>query len=154
MNCETMRKDLKIIGSRFTRRFEEFPVLITELSKTFSEQYSKVFNDPDFLRTVIYEPKKDDTQESGDFYIGAVVDQVPEQVPNDMEVLHLQGEYAFLRDSLDFSKMGDYYNTLVNWVRESDLELHPTEHIIEIYHSSKTNAGELEINLPLVTKKY
>ncbi|GAA0382924.1 effector binding domain-containing protein [Bacillus horti] len=153
MECKDTNLTYQIIGTKYTGRFNDYPVFIPNASEEFKTKYKEAFGDESFLRAIVYEPKREESQETGYFYIGAVVEETPNHIPEGMERLQIQGSYGSIRAELDFSKMGEYYNTLINWITNKGLKMHPTEHLIELYHPNTNYETELEIYIPLMDEE-
>lgn len=141
-----------VLGKKYTGRFEEYPIIIPKAKDDFRESYLGNRDEAPFTRAIIYEPKRDPEHTVGYFYLGALVEGEPAgEVPENMNLLKYEGEFASISVPLDLTKMGEYYDKLINWIVKEGDQVDPNYHLIEVYRPTNTGEEQLEIYMRINT---
>ncbi|MUK88565.1 hypothetical protein GMD78_09200 [Ornithinibacillus sp. L9] len=147
MKISTAYKNFQVVGIKFTGRFKEYPSLIPKANASFKERYQAFKGESEFTRAIVYEPMKSQDHEVGFFYIGALVDEPVQNLPDDMENISMEGDYVFLRHPFDVSKMGEFYTALDNWMIENGKSF-TEDFLVELYYPNANSVEDLEVYMP------
>ncbi|MBS3678827.1 effector binding domain-containing protein [Ornithinibacillus massiliensis] len=144
-------QQFNVLGKKYTGKFEEYPIIIPKAIEDFRESYR---GDDSFTRVIVYEPKKSPEHTVGYFYLGALVEGEPAgEVPEKMNLFQYEGEFASISVPLDLTKMGEYYDELINWIVKEGDQADPNYHLIEVYRPTNTGQEQLEIYMRINTVK-
>ncbi|MFO1442390.1 GyrI-like domain-containing protein [Bacillus sp. Bva_UNVM-123] len=135
--------DFQIIGIKHTANFAEYPTIIPDKVQQMQRRENELSN-VTTKRVIVYEPKKDRHHDTGYFYTGVIVKEENKNIPDDMEALHLAGEYAVLETIFDGNRMGEFYTKLDQWILENGYRHKQDELIIEVYEEKD---GELALTI-------
>lgn len=120
--------DLHVVGYKHSGRFEEYPVLVRQ---AFGELQQNMNLIPSRTGTTValYEPM---TGVEGFFYVGFVVNDQPDSVPEGSEYIRVDGKYATAEGKIH--QMGDIYDFVGNWIPENGHEqVYPDTLFVERY---------------------
>lgn len=153
MNFTKGEKFIELIGKKYTGKFEEYPTIIPTAIDDFKSEFTRLFGDSQFTRTIVYEPWRGPNHSEGYFYVGALVNGSEQQTTGGLEHLKFNGEFASLSTHFDVNRMGEYYSALDNWIA-AEKDVFDLEHyLIEIYHPSDDGKQQLEIYMKINTVK-
>lgn len=139
-------RTFNIIAIKNSGRFEDYPTIIPKAEEEFKNLYKTLSNE-NRIRAIVYEPKKGPKHEVGYFYLGAIVNEFPTDLPEGMERIQLEGQYAYVRDEFDVTRMGELYDALARWIMNHNLERKDAqnEYMIEVYYPQDNGKEDLEV---------
>ncbi|WP_079508645.1 GyrI-like domain-containing protein [Mesobacillus jeotgali] len=139
--CEVVSREFKVIVMKHKGRFEDYPQLVPQRAQQFAKRM------PDFSGTevTVYEPKENMSHTEGTFYVGILVKDNPESLPEEMEFLDIQHSYGVIRGKVH--EMGALYSKLDKWIDEKGYSRE--NYIIETYHPVENDIEEVEIYIPI-----
>lgn len=139
-------KTFNVLGKKYTGRFAEYPEIIPKAKADFKKEYESIFGESDFIRAIVYEPKRGPDHTAGYFYLGALMHEpLTQEVPENMHELRLHGEFATISEVFDTNRMGEFYNALDNWFIEHKQPLDHEHELIEVYHPGDAGQEQLEV---------
>ena len=142
--CQVVSRDFKVVAMKHQGRFEDYAVLVPQAAQQFLKRM------PDFSGTevTVYEPKLGETHIEGIFYVGILVEEKPESLPEEMEFLEIQQSYGMITGK--GNEIGRLYSTIDEWI---DKQGHKRElagsYIIETYHPVENDVEMVEIFIPI-----
>lgn len=137
-------RDFKVIAMKHKGRFEDFAELVPQAAQQFLKEM------PDFSGTevTVYEPKSSKSHTEGTFYVGILVDEEPDSLPEEMEFLEVRRSYGMIRGG--GTEIKSLYSSLDQWIDEQGYERHTLkDFIIETYHPVGNGGEEVEIYIPI-----
>lgn len=142
--CHVMSGDFKVVAMKHTGSFEDYAELVPQAAQQFLKKM------PNFSGTevTVYEPKTSEAHTKGVFYVGVLVDEKPESLPEEMEYLEIQQTYGMITGKAN--EIGRLYSTIDEWISQQGhkKELAGT-YIVETYHPVENDVELVEIFMPL-----
>lgn len=137
-------KEFKLAGQKNKGLFKDYAALVPQAAHRFLNTAAgipKAGNE-----VTIYEPRRENHEE-GLFYVGLLVEQQPDSLPEGVEYLEVQHTYAMTRGN--GSEIGSLYSGLDRWIAEQSLTRAAHDHfIVEVYYPV-SGGEEVEIYIPI-----
>lgn len=142
-----------VVGYKYTGRFDQYEKLV---GQAFQELKSKLDKIPSRTDTTValYEPKRGSEHIEGYFYVGVVVDEKPEKLPDGSEHIYVEGTYAGAIGQI--KNMGKIYDFVGRWIRDNGYkQIWPDTLFVERYEfpiprDQLTLEEKVEVLLPIV----
>jgi predicted transcriptional regulator YdeE len=142
--CQVVKKEFKIIAKKHTGLYKDYAELVPKAAQQFSQEV------PNLARTevTVYEPKASESHIEGTFFVGVLVNDEVDPLPEGAKFLDIQHSYGMIRGKE--SEMGSLYSLLGQWIDEEGYERDTfKEFIIETYHPVENDVEEVEIYIPV-----
>lgn len=138
-------KEFKLAGQKNKGLFKDYGTLVPQAAHRFLQNAGGIPQPGN--EVTIYEPRRNENHEEGLFYVGLLVDQQPENLPEGIEYLEVQHTYAMIRGN--GSEIGSLYSMLEQWIAEQSLTRAAQENfIVEVYYPV-SGGEEVEIYIPI-----
>jgi effector-binding domain-containing protein len=145
--CEIVTKEFKIVGVRNKGLFEDYAELVPRAAHQFLQNASRIQHNTG-IEVTVYEPKADENHAEGTFFVGLLVNEQMDTLPEGMEYLHLKHSYAVIKGK--GNQISSLYSTLDRWIENEGYERDTPEHnILEVYHPVENDVEEVEIHIPV-----
>ncbi|OIU68586.1 GyrI-like domain-containing protein [Rossellomorea aquimaris] len=146
MEYKKIKHQFRLIGMKNNGAYAEFG---TEIPKAARQFMAKAADYKHLAGTeiAVFEPKKDEHHLEGQYYVGLIVDEGTNDVPDGMDVIELNEEYVTARGSID--QIGSLHKGLVKWAEEQGFRRNPDAYIVETYHPVENGDEEVEVYLPV-----
>ncbi|MBT2642484.1 GyrI-like domain-containing protein [Bacillus sp. ISL-41] len=142
--CQVVNKEFKAIAEKHTGLYKEFAELVPKAAQHFLQRASNLAG----TEVTVYEPKASESHTEGAFYVGVLVNDESETLPDGAEFLDIQHTYGMIKGK--GTEMGSLYSTLDQWLDEQGYARDTLENfIIETYHSVENDVEEVEIYIPI-----
>lgn len=147
MNCQTVSKDFNVVGIKNKGLFKDYAELVPKAAQQLLARANNIPNSTG-IEISIYEPPKQQNQLEGTFYVGLLVKDAIESIPEGMEYIHIQQCYATIKGKV--TEMGNLYSKLDKWIVEQGYEHETPEHyIIEVYYPVENDIEDVEVHIPI-----
>jgi predicted transcriptional regulator YdeE len=145
--CKLVTKEFKVVGIENKGPFQDYAEIVPQAAQHFLQSANEIPNSTGIEATV-YEPPKQANQLEGTFYVGILVDEQVQPVPEGMVFKHIQHTYAVIKGKV--TEMGNLYSKLDQWIVEQSYQrATPEEYIIEVYHSVEQDTEIVEVYMPI-----
>jgi predicted transcriptional regulator YdeE len=146
MNYKKIHQQFRLVGMKNYGAFADFG---TEVPKAAQQFMAKAADYKHLAGTeiAVFESKKGEQNLEGQYYVGVMVGEVPNDVPDGMDVIELNEEYVTARGSIN--QIGSLHSGLVNWSEEQGFRRNPDAYIVETYHPGENGDEEVEVYLPV-----
>jgi predicted transcriptional regulator YdeE len=145
--CEIVTKEFKIVGVRNKGLFEDYAELVPRAAHQFLQNASRIQHNTG-IEVTVYEPKADENHAEGTFFVGLLVNEQMDTLPEGLEYLNIQHSYAMIKGK--DSGMEKLYSSLDYWIECQSYQKDTAEHfIIEVYYPTQTGGEEVEIYIPV-----
>lgn len=146
MSFMMVKKEFKIVGLKGIGEFDNFGNEVPLLAKQLLSR-SNEMQFPTETEIAFFEPKKDDEQMIGHYYVGLIVSEKLKEVPTGMDYIETNKSYITTRGNI--SNLGELHFNLLNWAEEQGYQRDLDSYIIETYHPSEEGDEEVQIYLPI-----
>jgi predicted transcriptional regulator YdeE len=148
LKYKKIKQQFRLVGMKNNGAFADFD---TEVPKAAQQFIAKAADYKHLVGTeiAVFESKKDEQHLNGQYYVGLIVDEAPNDVPDGMDVIELNEEYVTARGSIN--QIGSLHNGLVKWAAEQGFRRNPEAYIVETYHPVGNGDEEVEVYLPVYT---
>lgn len=145
--CQIVTKEFKVVGMRNKGLFDDYADLVPRAAHQFLQNAHRIQHNTG-IEVTVYEPKAHESHAEGTFYVGLLVNEQMDTLPEGMEYLHLQHSYAVIKGK--GNQISSLYSTLDRWIEDEGYERDTAEHnIVEVYHPVENDVEEVEIHIPL-----
>ncbi|WNF24691.1 GyrI-like domain-containing protein [Mesobacillus jeotgali] len=142
--CQVVKKDFKIIAKKHTGLYKDYAELVPKAAQQFLRSAPNLAG----TEVTVYEPKASESHIEGTFFVGVLVNDEVDTLPEGAEFLDIQHSYGMIRGKE--SEMGSLYSLLDQWIDEEGYERDTfKEFIIETYHPMENDVEEVEIYIPV-----
>ena len=140
-------KEFKVFGKRNKGLFEDFGELVPRAAHQFLQNANRIQHNTG-IEVTVYEPKADESHAEGTFYVGLLVNEQMDTLPEGMVYLHLQHSYAVIKGK--GNQISSLYSTLDRWIADEGYERDtPKHYIVEVYHPLGNDVEDIEIHIPV-----
>ncbi|MFD1738875.1 GyrI-like domain-containing protein [Bacillus salitolerans] len=147
MRCQVVSKEFKVIGMKNKGLYKDFGELVPKAAQIFLSMATNLPNHSG-VEVSIYEPPKEKGQADGIFYVGLLVNEEADSVPEGMEYLCIRHEFAMIRGQV--SEMGKLYTDLDNWIANQGYQHESPDHyMVEVYFPVENGTEEVEVHIPI-----
>ena len=146
MSIMMVNKEFKLVGLKGNGKFVNFGNEVPLLAKQLLSRSYEILN-PTETEIALFEPKKNEEQRIGHYYVGLIVNEKLNDVPTGMEYIETNKSYITTRG--DISKLGELHHNLIIWAEEQGYQRDLDSYIIETYHPMGEGAEEVQIYLPI-----
>ncbi|XXM73084.1 GyrI-like domain-containing protein [Lysinibacillus sphaericus] len=126
--------------------FADFGTEVPKAARQFMAKAAD-YKHLDGTEIAVFEPKKDEHHLKGQYYVGLIVEEAPNDVPDWMDVIELKEEYVTARGSIN--QIGSLHSGLVKWAAEQGFRRNLHAYIVETYHPLENGDEEVEVYLPV-----
>ncbi|MDF2036087.1 GyrI-like domain-containing protein [Cytobacillus oceanisediminis] len=145
--CKVVSQEFKAAVIRNKGLFKEYAHLVPEAAQSFLKQ-SHLVQHSSGIEVSIYEPKRGEAHLEGIFFVGYLVHDKADTLPDGMEYLEVQHKYASIRGKA--AEMGDLYARLNNWINEQGHQRESFDHyILEVYYPIENEDEDVEVYIPI-----
>lgn len=146
MSCMMVQKEFKLVGLKGSGEFVNFGNEVPLLAKKLLSRSNEIQNLTE-TEIALFEPKKDEDQRIGDYYVGLIVSEKSNDVPTGMDYIETTNRYITTRGNI--SKLGELHLNLLDWAAEQGYQRDLNSYIIETYHPMGEGEEEVQIYLPV-----
>lgn len=142
--CQVVKREFKVVAVKHRGLYKDFAELIPKAAHQFLQRVPNLAG----TEVTVYEPKGSESHPEGTFYVGLLVNDEFDNLPEGAEFLDIQHTYAMIRGK--GTEMGSLYSTLDQWVDEQGYARDTLEnYILETYHPVENDVEEVEIYIPI-----
>ena len=142
--CQVVKRKFKVIGMRHSGLFKDYANLVPQAAHQFLQRASNL----EGTEITVYEPKASESHTEGAFYVGLLVNDELDTLPEGAVILDIQHSYGMIRGK--GTEMGSLYSTLDQWIDEQGFARDTLkDFIIETYHPVENDVEEVEIYIPI-----
>ena len=142
--CQVVNKEFKIIAEKHTGLFKDYAELVPKAAQQFIQKASNLAG----TEVTVYELKASESHTEGTFYVGLMVNDELDTLPEGAEFLEIQHTYGMIRGN--GTEMGSLYSTLDQWIDEQGYARDTLKNfILETYHPEANGVEEVEIYIPI-----
>lgn len=146
MEFKKVKKDFKVVGMKNSGAFADFGSEVPKFAQQFLRRANEITNRTE-TEIAIYEPRRNDDHQEGQYYVGLIVDGTSNNIPSGMEYMEVSQEYINTRGKI--TNIGELHQKLIKWAEEQGFQRDLESYIIETYHQIENNEEEVEIYLPI-----
>lgn len=142
------------MSRRYSGNYDEFPGVISRSMRNFKSSFKDFPNNA--VLTLAIEPYKGHKgQKNGFFYVGIRFFEMPNSVPQEMDMIHLEGDYVYVRDHLNMAKLHTYFRSLEKWIAENSHHHRkdPNGLQLELYYPNPSSESGLDIEVCIPLKR-
>ncbi|MEH7884272.1 GyrI-like domain-containing protein [Bacillus sp. JJ1609] len=145
--CKVVLKEFKVVGMKHKGFFKDYGDIVPKAAQRFLE-HAMVISNSTGLEVTVYEPPKEQSQLEGTFYVGVLVNDQTDSVPEGTDYLHIQHSYGVIKGKV--TEMGNLYSELDKWILEQSYDrATPEQYIIEVYYPVKDDVEDVEVYIPI-----
>ncbi|KON90294.1 hypothetical protein AF332_13485 [Sporosarcina globispora] len=145
--CKVVSKEFKTVVIKNKGLFKDYAHLVPETARDFLKQGHLVQNSSG-LEVSIYEPKRGEDHLEGIFFVGYLVHEKADTLPDGMKYIEVQHKYATIRGKA--LEMGDLYVRLNNWISEQGHQQDSFDnYILEVYYPIENEDEDAEVYIPI-----
>ncbi|MBS8263687.1 AraC family transcriptional regulator [Mesobacillus boroniphilus] len=142
--CQVVRREFKVIAEKHRGLYQDFAKLVPKAAHQFLQRASNL----EGTEVTVYEPKASESHTEGTFYVGFLVNDELDTLPEGAEFLDIQHAYGMIRGK--GTEMGNLYSTLDQWIDEEGYARDTLKNfILETYHPVENDVEEVEIFIPI-----
>jgi predicted transcriptional regulator YdeE len=142
--CQVVTREFKVIAVKHGGLYKDFAELVPKAAHQFLQRVPNLTG----TEVTVYEPKASESRTEGTFYVGLLVNDEFETLPEGVGFLDIQHKYAMIRGK--GTEMVSLYSSLDQWIDEQDYARDTLEDfIIETYHPVENDVEEVEIYIPI-----
>ena len=142
--CQVVKKEFKIIAKKHTGLYKDYAELVPKAAQQFLQRASNLAG----TEVSVYEPKANESHTEGTFYVGILVDDKIDTLPEGAEFLNIEQSYGMIRGK--GTEMSSLYSSLGQWIDVQGYERDTLENLIlETYHPVENDVEEVEIYIPV-----
>lgn len=146
MDFQNLNNNFKLVGLKGRGAYENFhkevPLLAKQLWSRANEIQSHLG-----IEIALFEPKTDIHHLEGDYYVGLMVNDAFNKVPQGMELIELNQQYVTTRGGL--SNLNTLHFELLKWPNEQGYTRNLKSYIVETYHPMEGREEEVRMFLPI-----
>jgi predicted transcriptional regulator YdeE len=144
VNGEKRNETFRVVGLKGKSNFADFSTEVPRLAKQFLERVDELqaVTGPE---VAVYEPKRDSDHAEGIYYVGVIVNEPLNNVPDGMTYIELDEEYALGRGQ----DIGNLHKDLKKWIEEQGYQRKTEAYIVETYHPLEDGGEEVVVYLPV-----
>ncbi|MCC5800833.1 GyrI-like domain-containing protein [Rossellomorea vietnamensis] len=144
MNGEKRSETFRVVGLKGKGNFAYFSTEVPRLAKQFMERVDELqaVTGPE---VAVYEPKKDSDHVEGIYYVGVIVNEPLNSVPDGMTYIELDEEYALGKGQ----DIGTLHTDLMKWMDDQGYQRKTKAYIVETYHPLEDGGEEVVVYLPI-----
>ncbi|MFC0189575.1 GyrI-like domain-containing protein [Fictibacillus aquaticus] len=146
MECTKVKKTFKVVGIKGHGVYDNFGHDVPKLAQKFLVRKDEIENRSD-TEIALFEPKRDANHMEGHFYVGLMVNETLNTVPEGMDYIEVAQNYVTVRGEI--SNIGSLHDYLLKWSEENNHKRDLESHIVETYHPMENGKEEVEIYLPV-----
>lgn len=147
MEFTKVKKDFHVVGIKNSGKFADFGREVPQSARQFMSRANEIDNRSD-TEIALYEPKRDDSHLEGAYYVGLIVNDAINEVPDGMEYVMASNDYATVRGKI--SEVGSLHAKLSEWTADQGYQRKLDSLIIETYHPLESDEEDVEIYLPVL----
>lgn len=148
MECKKLKRSFRFVGIKGRGAFLNFDTEVPKTARQFLVRIDEIENSTG-IEIAIFEPKKDENQLEGNFYVGMVVNQTLTEIPTGMDYIELNQDYVTTRGNI--SNIANLHNQLLRWTNNNGYKRNLGTYIVETYYALGNGEEEVEIYLPIYT---
>ncbi|MFT9598342.1 GyrI-like domain-containing protein [Mesobacillus sp.] len=142
--CQVVTREFKVIAVKHRGLYKDFAELVPKAAHQFLQRVPNLAG----TEVTVYEPKASESHTEGTFYVGLLVNNALDTLPEGAEFLDIQHSYGMIRGK--GTGMGSLYKMLDQWVDEQGYARDTLEnYILETYHPVENDVEEVEIYIPI-----
>lgn len=142
--CQVVTREFKVIAEKHTGLYKDYPELVPKAAHQFLQRASNLTG----TEVTVYEPKASESHTEGTFYVGVLVNDELDTLPEGAEFLKIKHTYGMIRGN--GTEMGNLNSTLDQWIDEQDYTRDTfKDFILETYHPVENGVEEVEIYIPI-----
>jgi predicted transcriptional regulator YdeE len=150
MMCKIQAKEFKAAVLKKRGLFKDYPVLVPYAAKQFLSIIGSMSCSTG-IEVSIYEIQKHPDQAEGIFFAGVLVNEKPDFLPEGVEYLHLQQQYAMTKGLV--TEISSLYGELDLWIESQGYQHDiPDHYMVEVYYPLDDDVEEVEIYIPVRPK--
>lgn len=147
MSIQVGFKEFKVVGIKNKGVLKDYAELVPEAAQKLLARAINLPNSTG-VEITIYEPPKKKDQLEGIFYVGLLVTDAIESLPEGMEYIHIHQRFATIKGKV--TEMGNLYSNLDKWIVEQGYEHETPEHnMIEVYYPVENDFEDVEVHIPI-----
>ena len=146
MSFMMIKKEFKIVGLKGSGEFDNFGNEVPLLAKQLLSRSNEILVSTE-TEIALFEPKKDQEQRIGHYYVGLIVSEKLIEVPKGMDYIETNNSYITTRGNI--SDLVELHLNLLNWAVEQGYQRDFDSYIIETYHPMGERDEEVQIYLPI-----
>ncbi|MCM3595402.1 AraC family transcriptional regulator [Metabacillus idriensis] len=146
MDCKKVKRTFKVVGIKGSGAFDNFGIDVPSLARQFLTRLDELENRSG-TEIALFEPKRDVNHLRGHYYVGLIVHESLEAVPDGMDYIELSQTYVTIRGKMN--NIGSLHHNLVQWADDHSYKRDLESHIVETYHPMENGEEEVEIYLPI-----
>lgn len=145
--CKVVSQEFKAVVIKNKGLFKDYAGLVPEAAQSFLK-HGHLVQHSSGLEVTIYEPKRGEDHLEGIFFVGYLVHEKPDTLPDGMEYIEVQHTYASIRGK--GADMGGLYARLNNWIKEQGHTQDSADHyILEVYYPVENEDEDVEVYIPV-----
>jgi predicted transcriptional regulator YdeE len=142
--CQVVKKEFKVIAMKHKGLYKDYAELVPKAAHQFLQRASNLVG----TEVTVYEPKASESHTEGTFYVGLLVNDESDTLPEGAEFLDIQHTYGMIRGK--GTEMDSLYSTLDQWIDGQGYSRDSfKDFIIETYHPVENGSEEVEIYIPI-----
>lgn len=147
MECKKIHKQFRLAGMKGNGAYADFGTDVPKAAQNLMARADEIEHRAG-KEIAIFEPKRGERHLEGSYYVGMIVNQPLSEVPNGMEFIELNGEYAMARGNI--KEVGSLHNGLMKWAVDMGYKQNMDAYIVETYHPLENGEEEIEVYLPIL----
>ncbi len=146
MSYMMVKKEFMVIGLKGSGEFVNFGIDVPLLAKKLISRSHEIPHSTE-IEIALYEPKKDLEHKIGDYYVGLLVSEKINEVPQGLELIEIKKNYITTRGNIN--NLGELHLDLLNWGEAQGYHRDLDSLIVETYHPIVDGGEEVQIYLPI-----
>ena len=146
VDCRKVNKLFRVVGLKGSGAYASFGTEVPKLAQYFLTRLDEVENHSG-TEIALFEPKRDTTQQEGDYYVGIIVHEALKEVPAGMHYFETDQAYVTTRGKM--INLVNLHTHLLKWAADQGYKRDLATYIVETYHPMENGEEEVEIYLPI-----
>lgn len=145
---EVLAKTFMVVGEKNKGFFKEYAKTVPKAAQIFLQRECQIpFTSG--IEVTVYEQPKRQNQLVGTFYVGVLVEEKGTDLPEGMEYIEVQNQYAMTIGKV--TEIPHLYSSLDRWINENGYQhATPDKYIIEVYYPVENDVENVEVYIPVV----
>lgn len=149
MDYQSLKNTFRLVGLKGKGAYENFHKEVLLLAKQLWSRANEIQSHLG-IEIALFEPKTDIHHLEGNYYVGLLVNNALNTIPQGMELIELSQQYVTNRGKI--SHLNSLHFELLKWSNEQGYTRNLKSYIAEIYHPMEGKEEEITIFLPIEEK--
>ncbi|WHX98096.1 GyrI-like domain-containing protein [Neobacillus sp. DY30] len=147
MEFKYVKKNFRVVGIKGSGAFVDFGTEVPKLAQQFLNRLDEI-EISSGTEIALFEPKKDENHQEGNFIVGLTVKDPLAELPMGMNYIETDQDYVTTRGNI--KNIGNLHDQLLRWSADQGFKRKLECYIVETYHSMENGEEEVEIYLPIL----